>query len=166
MIFKRTIKILLPGLILGAVILSSCIQENDPDQSGPVIPGGKLTINEGYYTAEGASFDNHGWKEFLTVYIDHNRIVTVEYDAKNSSGFLKSWDMEYMREMKAVKSNYPTRYTRTYATALLNRQDPAKIDVLTGATNSYKSFKLLAEAVIEQAKAGDRKVAQVELPEN
>ncbi|MFP3042514.1 FMN-binding protein [Treponema primitia] len=125
-------------------------------------PGGDK-LPDGYFTAAAAEFDAHGWKEFITIYIDNNRIVTVEYNAKNASGFLKSWDMEYMRQMNAVTGNYPTKYTRGYAQALLNRQDPNKIDAIAGATDSYKSFKILARAVIDQARAGDKKVAQVEL---
>jgi major membrane immunogen (membrane-anchored lipoprotein) len=120
-------------------------------------------LSNGYFTAEAAEVDSYGWKEYITVFIDNNRIVTVEYNAKNASGFLKSWDMEYMRQMNAVTKNYPTKYTRYYAQALLDRQDPERIDCLTGATDSFGSFKILARAVIDQARAGDKKVARVEV---
>jgi major membrane immunogen (membrane-anchored lipoprotein) len=119
---------------------------------------------DGYYTAEALFFDSYGWKEFVSVYINQGRIVTVDYDAKNASGFIKSWDMEYMRRMNASSGTYPNKYTRGYALALLNWQDPQQIDVLTGATDSYFSFKLLAAAVLNQARAGNRGVAFVAVP--
>jgi major membrane immunogen (membrane-anchored lipoprotein) len=127
-------------------------------------PRDSSRLSNGYYTAEIASFDTHGWKEYLSIYIDNNRIVTVEYNAKNASGFIKSWDMDYMRRMNATDGTYPNQYTRAYSVALVNRQDPAKVDAITGATDSYNTFRLLAEAAIAHARAGDRRVAFVELP--
>ncbi|MDR2662434.1 MAG: FMN-binding protein [Treponema sp.] len=119
---------------------------------------------DGYYTAETADFDAYGWKEFLSIYINNGRIVSVEYNAKNSSGFIKSWDHDYMRLMNAADGTYPNEYTRIYAAALLNRQNPKSIDAISGATASFQVFQLLAEAVLKQARAGAKEVALVELP--
>jgi major membrane immunogen (membrane-anchored lipoprotein) len=123
-------------------------------------------VADGYFTAETAGYDAHGWKEFVSLYINNGRIITVEYNAKNASGFIKSWDMDYMRRMNAEDGTYPNMYTRTYALALLNRQNPGRIDALSGATDSWRSFKLLAAAAIAQAEKGDKKKALVEIPEH
>jgi major membrane immunogen (membrane-anchored lipoprotein) len=122
-----------------------------------------LRLSDGYYSAEADSFDSNGWKEFVTIYINNNRIVTVEYNARNSSGYIKSWDMEYMRTMNAVSGSYPNQYTRYYAVSLLNRQDPSRIDVLAGATHSYHYFRQLAWAALEKARTGDKSAAFVTL---
>lgn len=135
-----------------AVLVSSCSQESSEMQ-------------DGYYTAEAASFDSHGWKEFITIYVSDNKIVTVEYNAYNASGFIKSWDMNYMRDMNMSSGTYPNEYARAYAVSLLNWQIPADVDAISGATSSYKLFQRLSEAAIEQARAGDKQVALVELPE-
>lgn len=128
--------------------------------------GGAATgMSDGYYTAEAAEFDAHGWKEFVIICVRDGQIVTVEYDAKNLSGLIKSWDMNYMRVMNETDGTYPNEYTRTYSEALLNRQDPAKVDAVAGATHSYQTFQLLAEAVMEQARAGDENIAYVDVPE-
>jgi major membrane immunogen (membrane-anchored lipoprotein) len=148
MTFNNSKKLLLAGM---ALLCASCYREISK-------------MSDGYYTAEFKNFDSHGWKEFISIYVNKNKIVTVEYDAKNTGGLIKSWDMEYMRRMNAADGNYPNRYTRNYAEALLNHQDPADIDVMTGATDSHITFKLLAEAAIAQAKAGDKRVAFIELP--
>jgi major membrane immunogen (membrane-anchored lipoprotein) len=121
-------------------------------------------LADGYYTAEAASYNSHGWKEYLTIFVDNNRIVTVEYNAKNSSGFLRSWDMDYMRRMGSRTKTYPTAYSREYSAALLRLQRPEGIDTLTGATDSYHRFKTLAATAIAQARAHDKNVALVELP--
>lgn len=118
-------------------------------------------LQDGYYTAETADFDADGWKEYITIYICDNRIITAEYDAYNASGMVKSWDIEYMRAMKAADGSYPNEYTRAYVQALVDRQDPAEVHGVTGATNSYKLFLLLVQAVMEKAKSGDNQIALV-----
>lgn len=122
-------------------------------------------MQDGYYTAETAVFDENGWKEFLTIYVSDGKIVTAEYNARNASGFIKSWDMEYMRRMNLTDGTYPNEYTRTYMVALLNWQNPSEVDAITGATHSHKTFQRLAAAAIEKAKAGDKQVALIGLNE-
>jgi major membrane immunogen (membrane-anchored lipoprotein) len=148
------------GLLLGALpilLIASCsaLEERAPG-------GGKLV--DGYYTAEAASYDSYGWKEYITIYVDNGNIVTVDYDAKNPSGFPKSWDMDYMRRMGAATGTYPTAFNREYAAALLRLQRPEGIDALTGATYSYTTFKILAATAISQARANNKTVAIVEVP--
>jgi major membrane immunogen (membrane-anchored lipoprotein) len=149
-----------PILIVLILLIASCAKGGDSAGSG----GQKLA--DGYYTAEAASYDSHGWKDYITIYVDNSNIVTVEYDAKNSSGFLKSWDMDYMRIMGARLGTYPTVYNREYSAALLRLQKPEGIDAISGATNSYISFKMLAATAISQARANNKNVALVELPGN
>ncbi|MDR3349305.1 MAG: FMN-binding protein [Acidaminococcales bacterium] len=120
-------------------------------------------MQDGYYMAEAAAFDLHGWKEFVAIYVSNNKIITVEYNAKNASGFIKSWDTEYMRVMNQSDGNYPNKYTRHYSARLLEMQDPGNIYAVSGATHSHASFQLLAKAAIAQAQAGDKQVAFVDL---
>jgi major membrane immunogen (membrane-anchored lipoprotein) len=125
--------------------------------------GGRKTIRDGYYTAEMEDY-YHGWKEFLTIYVNSGKIVTAEYDAKNASGLIKSWDMDYMRRMNKIDGNYPNKYTRSYAAELIARQTTDDIDAMSGATESFHFFKSLADAAIGQALTGDKKVAFVKTP--
>lgn len=119
-------------------------------------------MQDGYYTAETSDYD-FGWKEFVTITVKNNEIVSVEYNAKNPSGFIKSWDNAYMRNMGRVQGVYPNKYTREYASELLKTQSKDKIDDVSGATSSGAKFKALAEAVIEQAKKGDSSIVSVQI---
>jgi major membrane immunogen (membrane-anchored lipoprotein) len=119
-------------------------------------------LKDGYYTAQVAEAD-HGWTEFVTICVNNDRIVTIEYEAKTAAGFIKSWDMDYMRTMNAVNGTYPNEYVRIYTQEFLDEQN-SDIDAVSGATHSYNSFKLLAAAAIERAKAGDHSVAIVDVP--
>lgn len=118
-------------------------------------------MQDGYYTAQASEF-SHGWKEYITIMVKGGSIVSVEYNAENASGFIKSWDNAYMQNMLHVMGTYPNEYTRYYAGQLLEGQGEGKIDALTGATSSYGSFQQLEAAVIEQAMKGDSSIAIVD----
>lgn len=118
------------------------------------------TMQDGYYTAEAEEY-SHGWKEYITISVKNNKIISAEYNAKNASGFIKSWDNAYMKNMKHLQGTYPNSYTRNYAAQFLELQSSDGIDIIAGATTSGGSFQLLAAAVIEQAKKGDSVIATV-----
>ncbi len=118
-------------------------------------------LQDGYYTAQAAEF-SHGWKEYITIMVKGGNIVSVEYNALNASGFIKSWDSNYMQNMLHSNGTYPNEYTRYYAGQLLERQGEGAIDALTGATSSYNSFQKLSAAVVEQARQGDSSIVIVD----
>jgi len=120
-------------------------------------------LKDGYYTSELAEFDSYGWKDYVTICVSGGRIIMVEYNAYNLSGFLKSWDMDYMRLMSASVKTYPSEYARHYARLFLYYQKTEGIDVLSGATDSYPIFIKLAKAVLENAREGDRNIALVHI---
>ncbi len=121
----------------------------------------KTDLQDGYYTAQAAEF-SHGWKEYITIMVKSGSIVSVEYNAENSSGFIKSWDNAYMQNMLLSSGTYPNEYTRYYAGQLLDRQTGESIDVMSGATSSYDSFQKLAAAVLEQSRKGDSSIVTVD----
>ena len=124
----------------------------------------KTELQDGYYTAQAKDF-SHGWKEYITIMVKGGSIVSVEYNAENASGFIKSWDNTYMQTMLQVGGTYPNEYTRYYAGQLLEGQGKEDIDALSGATSSYDSFQKLETAVLEQAKKGDSSIALVDTAE-
>ena len=142
---KRIFAILL-SLLLTASLLTACT-----NQEG---------LQDGYYTAQVSDF-NHGWKEFITILVKGGTIVSVEYNAENASGFIKSWDNAYMQSMLHINGTYPNEYTRYYAGQLLEGQGEGNIDAISGASSSHATFQMLARAVLEQARKGDSSIALV-----
>ena len=116
--------------------------------------GNQAGLQDGYYTAQASEF-SHGWKEYITILVKGGSIISVEYNAENASGFIKSWDNAYMQTMLHANGTYPNEYTRYYANQLLEGQGEGTIDAITGATSSHGSFQILAQAVLEQARRGD-----------
>ena len=144
---KRMLNIVL--ILLLITMLTAC---NDNNKAG---------LQDGYYTAQASQF-NYGWKEYITIMVKGGSIVSVEYNAENASGFIKSWDNAYMQTMLHSNGTYPNEYTRYYAGQLLDGQGEGTIDALTGATSSYESFQKLEAAVIEQAKQGNSSIVYVD----
>lgn len=116
-------------------------------------------LQDGYYTAKAENF-SHGWQEFVTITVRGGKIISTEYNAMNESGFIKSWDNAYMRNMKAITGTYPNEYTRSYAAQLLEQQEVG-IDAIAGASTSAGSFDKLSVAVLEQARKGDSQIVTV-----
>ena len=144
---KRTVAMLLCLLLTASLLLLTAC-------------GDQTELQDGYYTAQAAEF-SHGWKEYITILVKGGEIVSVEYNAENASGFIKSWDNAYMQTMLHAQGTYPNEYTRSYANQLLERQGEGGIDAITGATSSHTSFQILAQAVLEQARKGDPSIAIV-----
>ena len=142
---KRILSLILTLLL--AVSLTAC--------------GSDTELQDGYYTAQAAAY-NFGWKEYITILVKGGSIISVEYNAENASGFIKSWDNAYMQNMLHSNGTYPNEYTRYYAGQLLSGQGEAPIDAITGATSSYGSFQKLAAAGLEQARKGDSSIVFVD----
>ncbi|MCI8600478.1 MAG: FMN-binding protein [Oscillospiraceae bacterium] len=123
--------------------------------------GNEAALQDGYYTAQAREF-NFGWKEYVMIMVKDGSIVSVEYNAENASGFIKSWDTAYMQTMLHSNGTYPNEYTRYYAGQLLADQNDDSIDVLAGASSSYISFRKLAAAALEQARKGDSSIVFID----
>ena len=141
------------GLILGlflCVLISGCGSKK-----------GESEFVDGYYTAIMSDYE-YGWKEYVTICVMENKIVNVEYNARNKAGLIKSWDNAYMRNMNSVSGTYPNRYTRAYAEQLLETQGQEDIDMLTGATASGLNFQKLIEVLFEHARTGNTEIGIVQ----
>ena len=122
-------------MLLSAVILSLCLAGC----------GSEKGMKNGYYTAEMKEYD-YGWKEYVCIFVKNDKIVSVEFNAKDPS----------------VSGTYPNEYTRLYGTRLLESQDIEAVDVVSGATSSGGNFYKLVNAAMEQAREGNSEVALVE----
>lgn len=143
-VIQKSILLIIALIVLS---LSACAPQED-------------TLKDGYYNAQLAEY-SHGWKEFITIMVKDGKIVTVEYNAKNESGFIKSWDNTYMQTMLSIQGTYPNEYTRYYASQLVGATDVVEIDAISGASSSHLTFQKLMEAVIKQSKKEDSTLAIV-----
>lgn len=120
-------------------------------------------IKDGTYKAEAIGFDEHGWKPFLELTYKDGKITDVKFDyTSESDGHLKTSDKEYIKKMHATTGTSPDIYTVKLPQALIEKQNVAEVDGVTGATHSTEDFKILAGAAIRNAKAGNQETAKIE----
>ena len=142
----KRILVLLFTLLMMVSLLTAC--------------GEQTQLQDGYYTAQMSEY-SHGWREYITILVKGGSIVSVEYNAENASGFIKSWDNAYMQTMLHSNGTYPKEYTRYSANQLLTGQGEGGIDAISGATSSHGTFQMLARAVLEQSRKGDSGIIYV-----
>jgi major membrane immunogen (membrane-anchored lipoprotein) len=152
-------------ILVGIAIAAAAFYPFSPDQkeqsSGPV-----SSLKPGSYRAEYDQPDFRGWKAFLIMEVNTaGEINNIQYDYISTAGVLKTQDAAYNQRMKSKNGLGPSQYCPRFAKNLQIYQDPAKVDGITGATQSYKNFKDLAQAAFDAAKAGSRTVMLVPQPE-
>jgi major membrane immunogen (membrane-anchored lipoprotein) len=121
-------------------------------------------LQDGYFTAKNLNYDKNGWQEYLTIFVNDGIITTVEFNAQNNSGFLRSWDMDYISEEHERTGVNPNYYPRLYASYLIALQDPSRIQSITGGRRTHEIFINLAKAAINQSLIGDLKIIEVDIP--
>lgn len=98
----------------------------------------------------------------VCILVKNDTIISIEFNAKDASGFIKAWDNAYMKNMKSIAGTYPNEYTRLYGSRLIETQNIGKVDTVAGASESGGNFYKLVNAAVEQAKAGNPDVVAVE----
>lgn len=129
--------------------------------AGMLVGCGSKGMKDGTYKSEFDSFDNHGWKGQVEITVADGKITDSKFDYVNEAGDLKSKDAEYQEKMKKVSGIGPVEFSAQYAKALVEKQDPEAVDVITGATTSGDDFKALAKAAIQYANSGKTETALV-----
>ena len=125
---------------------------------------GKKGPKDGTYKAEAKDFDDKGWKPFVEVTYKDRKISDAKFDYTNKAdGHLKSGDQAYITAMSAKSPTSPDKYTKELASALVDKQDIAKVDTVTGATHSSDNFKALVKAAVDNATNSKTDTATVEI---
>ena len=107
-------------------------------------------MKDGTYKAQFKDYDDHGWKDYVSITVKDGKITDVDYDSMNADGTKKSEDQAYRESMEPVSKTYPAKF-----------YNPKKVDAVTGATNSSNDFKILAVEAIKAAKAGTTDAVEV-----
>lgn len=112
------------------------------DQAEAILP-----MKETYKAAQ-PEFDDHGWKSEIAVTFEDGKIVKVEYNEVNKDGQNKKDDAGYAKKMKTYSGTTPAEAQPLLEKSLVEKQDPNKVDVVTGATNTSSIFVELAKEAI------------------
>lgn len=136
---KKVLGILLAVLLVAAVAVGCGAQKTTSD-----------ALKDGEYTASDEQFDDHGWKGEIKITVKDGKITAVDYNEVNKDGVGKQDDEAYNKNMKEKKGtdNTPKVAFPILEKALVEKQDPDKVDAVSGCTSSSNSFKALAKKAL------------------
>ena len=107
-------------------------------------------LKDGTYKAASEA-DERGYVSSIEIEVKDGKIANVKYDEANDAGS-KLADAEYNKKMKEISGSNPEEAFPTLEKALVEKQDVATVDAVTGATHTSESFKTLAEKALADAK--------------
>ncbi|MCR1951717.1 MULTISPECIES: FMN-binding protein [unclassified Clostridium] len=138
---SRRVISLLAVAALATTVFVGCGNKEEAKESG---------LKDGNYSAKGEK-DERGYQASIEIEVKDGKIATVKYDEVGEKGS-KLDDAEYNTNMKAKSGTNPEEAFPKLQDALVEKQDVASIDVVTGATKTTDSFKTLAEKALSDAK--------------
>lgn len=118
-------------------------------------------MQDGTYKLQEKNYYN-GYKVSFAITVKDGKITKSDYDNVNKKGESKADDASYNKQMKKVAKTNPKAYQPALNKSLVKSSDPAKVDVVTGATHSSNTFVLYAEQLQNAAQKGDTKTITVD----
>ena len=148
-------------VVSGATITSDAIKEAveiAQSQHGGNVNGG---LQDGTYTVEDQVYGETGWIETLVIVVEGGEITDVTWTSLNAEGLNKLDDDEYQAIMTQTDGLGPQDFIPGLENALLEAQNPADVDVISGATGTALKFIEYAKLAVEAAKEGNTEVIVV-----
>ena len=137
---------------LGATILAACTPSTGLDMTKP--------MSDGVWTAQ-SNADDQGSIGTITITVEGGRITSTSYETtladgtdkganygKNSAG--EVFNEDYYKKAQAAVASF-----EEYSAKLTETGDPAKVDVISGATVAHQQFVQAAIRAIAQAQGVD-----------
>lgn len=102
----------------------------------------KVSYQDGSYEAESAK-DDRGAYGTITVIIENGKITAADYEEIQSDGTPKGEDYSYQTSVDAQPK---------YEAELVEKQNPDKVETVSGATSTWNKFKEAAKGALDKAK--------------
>lgn len=150
-------KKLLAGLTLSsALLLAACGSDDAADKPAE---GG---LQDGTYSLEELNFGETGWKEALEIVVADGKITDASFSSLDEMGNSKIDSDEYQEAMSNVVEVGPQDFIPTLEESLVDVQNPADVEVVTGATSTSEKFKDYAQQLVDAAEEGNTDTIEVD----
>ena len=127
--------------------------------------GGTTTedgLQDGTYSIEELNFGETGWKESLEIVVDGGEITDATWTSLDEEGNNKREDEGYQEAMSNVTGVGPQDFIPALEDALVDAQNPADVEVVTGATGTSEKFVEYAEELVAAAEEGNTDTIEVD----
>lgn len=138
---SRRVISLLAVAALATTVFVGCGNKEEAKKDG---------LKDGKYSQKSEA-DERGYVASIEIEVKDGKIATVKYDEANDKGS-KLADAEYNTNMKAKSGTNPETAFPALEKALVEKQNVADVDAITGATHTTENFKTLAEKALAEAK--------------
>lgn len=113
-------------------------------------------FDDGVYFAIEQEFDDRGWKPMATVIVEQGKISKAFYDEINEDDQLKSFDQDYLERWKEKGGENLLSAEPELVESLVDKQDPDKVDAVSGATSTSEKFKQLISDALEESPQSEK----------
>ncbi|MBS4199390.1 FMN-binding protein [Bacillus sp. FJAT-49732] len=115
----------------------------------------RAPLVDGVYSLVEKNIGSTGWKTYLNITVKDGQIIESDYNYLNKDGDLKTNDEGYQEKMKEKTGTGPQDFIPALNKSLVEKQNPAEVDVVTGASHSSQTFKMYAAQLVNAAQKGD-----------
>lgn len=119
-------------------------------------------LQAGTYAIEDLNFGETGWKDSLEIVVDGGEITDATWTSVDEEGNVKLEDDDYQEAMSGVTGVGPQDFTPALEEALVDAQNPADVEVVTGATSTSEKFVDYAQQLVDAAEAGNTETIEVD----
>lgn len=119
-------------------------------------------LKDGSYRVEDINFGETGWKEALDITVEEGEITEATWESVDEEGNQKIEDEEYQEIMTNVNDIGPQDFIPELEGQLVDTQDPAKVEVVTGATGTSEKFQDYAQQAVDAAAEGNTETIKVD----
>lgn len=131
---------------------SSEMAASSSSEAAPATPG--VTLKDGTYTLEETNYSND-YRVVFSIVVKDGKIVESKYDNLNEAGESKKENAEYNKMMLEKAGIAPEEFIPAFNEALVAAQTPTNIEVISGATHSFRAFQNYAQQLIQAAQVGN-----------
>lgn len=118
------------------------------------------TLKDGTYTAESGK-DDYGYMIVHSITVKDGKITESTFDYKGEDGGLKSANEEYNKNMKDKAGISAGEAIEKLNAALVEKQDLAAVEVVSGATHTTEDFQKSTKALLEAAAEGKTETVMI-----
>ncbi|MBR7927208.1 FMN-binding protein [Aerococcaceae bacterium zg-ZUI334] len=119
-------------------------------------------LKDGEYKLE-SNADERGWAHSFTIVVKDGKITESKYDMVDKDGKLKSENEEYNKMMEEKSGASFAKAVEAYNKGLVEKQNVADVESVSGATSTYDSFAEYAKLLLEAAAKGNTETIKVEV---
>lgn len=137
-----------------AVASSSSVEASSSSSAEATSGATAVQLVDGTYTAEGADYDERGWKISHTITVEGGKVVESKFDYVNADGALKTEDEEYNTAMKEGAGVSVAEAAEQLNAGVVANPGIDNVEVVSGATHTSDDFKKSIAALIGAAREG------------